>query len=406
MKKSLHNFIVALVFILSFSNDSLMRYAIQIFERLPYINIVSDFLPLIIYAILVTLIIPFNLKKIRRIDFIFISIYSLLILYSAALSPFNEFYIVQHLSTVLTLPLYYFLGRILLFNEKIFKISYILSVIAILVNTLYLAYYLNSGRIFSVDSMYESYGLLFNVLVVIGWTINHKNFYGMIISFLGLIYLFSMGTRGPILLTAAFVGVLLISRIKSSWKVRFYVLVTGLIAIISELLFNILNQIAINLSNIIKAFGLSTRIFESFLYGQHTESLVERQIIYESLISLLKEKLYFGYGLYGEYQFIGWSAHNIYIQVIFEFGIFIGILLILLYTYKFIKAIIYSTELERILLFIIFVYVFVQGTYGGNLLSNYVFFSIGLIITIPVDYRTRKMNAEVINENNIVNQST
>jgi hypothetical protein len=362
----------------SFSIDSILRFLQQLVLRIPFINIFSDYVVIIFFTFLTIQIIPL-IKKISIYNFLFLLVFFLLLTLSAFSYEENFYYVTLFFPTIISLCLFYLLGFLIKIDKISLQIIFIISTLAILINVFYLFYYYATGRNLGLNSMYESYSILFNGMIIL-WTAYKKiNFFNGFLSLLTVFFLLAMGTRGPILIYLSF-GLLLFSysfiTSKSKSKFIFILIFLTLLVFFTT---GIYNFVLIFLRDILSSLNLSTRIIDSILEGSSQDSIIERFQIYTILWDNLLLKPFTGYGLFGEYPFIGWSAHNMYIQLLFELGIPFGVLTFTVFVIKYIYKFNHSNILEKEFLILWFCYIFIQGFFGGNILSNYVFFTIGFI---------------------------
>ena len=134
---------------------------------------------------------------------------------------------------------------------------------------------------------------------------------------------------------------------------------------------------------------MSTRVFQTFLgeFSSGTSLDSGRLEIQKELIRQIKINP-FGYGLGGDRVFTGWYAHNIFLELIVQFGIFIGGFLCVFLVYIVIsslrKARAEMQILSILLLFICtgLIKLLISGSY---LIEPYFFLLLGFAISIRRD---------------------
>ena len=226
------------------------------------------------------------------------------------------------------------------------------------------------------DDMNRSYQLLPNVLFVISFAIRRKNLITWLFAALGIFYTFSLGTRGPVLVIFVFIfsSFLLAKSVKKSIKI----IVTSLFlfTIIVFVTPMLRESLLTPLNNLLKQLGLSTRIIDSFLYEKVSSSFDSgRSELYAIVFKKLLERPLIGYGVYGEWQWIGWTAHNIFLEILIHYGFIFGIVLIswvlINVITQFLKT---KNDISRNIILIFICFVFVRGLIGGSYLSYGLFF--------------------------------
>lgn len=368
---------------------TLFDYIRVIISKLPVINRFEClFFPVVYILLFVLSYKKERIKKIRLTDLLILLFFIFEISLTYIFYPENSLYIRRDLfKNIIPCIPFFLIGLTICLNIKTLNIVRYCSLLAILVTVLYLIFYIKTGRALGGShgenySMYSSYILLPNTLITIDWSLCTKNIKIKLFALLGIIYAFMMGTRGPIVIIFGFVIIYILLRAKVRTRIKVYILAFTLILILK--LTNLFNIFLNILAEILERYNLSTRVLDFLIKGKMISHTSGRTLIYSRLIELLKAKPLLGYGIYGEYPF-GYlaGAHNVYLQVIFNFGCIIGLILILGYTYVFIRALKksrYSSYCGWVLSFGCLVYV--RGIFGGAYLDYTVFFLLGLCLQI------------------------
>jgi O-antigen ligase len=366
----------------SFSNDSILRYVVEAFERIPFVSYFSGIIIPALYIFLVAMCLKSILANVQLGDILFILIFLIILLSTWIIKPENGEYIHKFLPEILLncIP-FYFVGLSIKINNKMVKWLYRLSIIALVINWAYVVYYKYTGRAFHTDSMYESYTMLLHIMIIVWYTMRKPTIVRFTFSIAGLLYLLSMGTRGPVVILISFVILYIVFNSAGNTKRKIFLIIL-LIGFSYIFMFtNATIEFVKWVSTVVESMGLSTRVFDSYLYNAAQDSIDERTLIYRLLWSALMEKPITGYGLFGEYPFIYWSAHNLYLQMCFEFGLIVGPLLIMLFIIISVLAIYKnSNRIAQEFALIWICYILVQGFFGGNVISFYVFFTLGYFV--------------------------
>ena len=404
-KKSLiSNFINprTLLILLAFCEKNIVRYFVLAFSMLPIIGQVSS---LIVPTLYIFILICYCLKERIKLNedglpFLLFTILSILV--TCFLHPENSEFIFDSnnfWNTIFPCLRWFLIGIIILPNKKTIDLIGKVSCVAVLIETLFLFLYMRPRGLLVEDDMNRSYQLLINVLFVVNYAVNKKRIIPWLFAIMGFLYLLFLGTRGPLVISFVFLVLKILTSIdiKIGFKVFFAFLVCSIIIVfITPSLFQIILP---PINSLLKVFGFSTRVFDSFLYEKVSSSFDSgRSDLYSELFSLIIQKPLFGYGVYGEWQFVHWNAHNFYIEILFHFGFVIGIPF-LLWIFWIVLHDFFSTPnrfaKELILLFAC--NVFVRGFFGGSWLSFAFFLLIGFCI--KEKNRIKSRTADLIPDN-------
>ena len=176
------------------------------------------------------------------------------------------------------------------------------------------------------DNMYAAYQLLPHVALLLWGTLKKFAIWKVAVTFLGVMFLLSCGTRGP-LACLAFFGIIFFF-FYMNFRGAIYVK-TAIIAFGGIIIVN-LQSIVISLVKLFTGLQLSTRILEKFITGE---------IGNDSYRSILRDKLYdvlnngehfFGLGAFGCRNYDIVYPHVLHLDFFCTFGFFFGTILLLL----------------------------------------------------------------------------
>ena len=278
---------------------------------------------LLVYFYLLFRALPVMIERISGKDLVFVATIVLLLLLSM-LREDNFTYIYSSLPIFPKLFLYYFIGRSVWndqYVEKVFfkatpyiiAVSFVIFVLTSVFakneneDNMSLAYFLLPFSIFSALKMIKfKEKRIFNILVFIG----------------ALFLQIWTGTRGPLLcLLLAIVIYLFVQPNKSA--IKFFFILILLIAVIfmsSNLFTEIVQDISISLEQ----KGKSNRIVNKFL-KEELFSSSGRDSIIENIVLAIEERPFLGYGLFSDRAVLNGSyCHNIFFELLINFGIVIG----------------------------------------------------------------------------------
>lgn len=181
------------------------------------------------------------------------------------------------------------------------------------------------------EQMGIAYGFLFSLFLEIIYAIEDKRRIDIILSIIGTLLLFFMGTRGPIIVYLFFVAGYLIIVYDFKQNNLIKKLLIGIVAAIiirsSKFLLLLIMPFATSL-------GFSTRVFDSFLGNEmfEIENSSYRDDFYFGIWSkIINDPTYLGYGFGADRLFTpnGVYTHNFELEILCQFGIIGGGLIII-----------------------------------------------------------------------------
>lgn len=372
------------LFLLAVTEKSLFRYFMLVLNMITGIEDFGFFVMHVAYIILIAMCMKrgcyFRGGDIMIMLFVILSIVFTWLIYPDNIDKYmlGEG---QLWPTVFPLFRFFIVGLFLIPNKDTVDLMGKVSCIAILIESLFIYFILSGSEMQNDDDMSRAYFLLLSVLFAINYAFDSKTLFGISFSLLGVLLLLSLGTRGPIMIVLAFVATKII---QSSANKRMGTIVLVVILILLWFVNSpYWNAVLLFLREIISSVGLSTRVIDHTIEGEIVTNYSERDEIFTLIISKIKERPLFGWGVYGEWQFVGWSAHNMYLEILDNFGVVIGGFIILWMVYIAIKAFFTSKEIPvRGLVLMFACNVFVRGVFGGTFLSFPTFLMIGYCLQI------------------------
>lgn len=233
-------------------------------------------------------------------------------------------------------------------------------------------------------NMGAAYELLPNVFITVNYAFQaKKKIIPIFCSVVGVFYLFAMGTRGPLVVVFAFVFMRYLLYIIENNASKKFITFLVFIGVVGFFISSHFLELLEWLGGVLSSMGLSTRIIDFVVAEEFISDTSSRDMIYDSLIKKMDTLPFFGYGVLGENRFDFLSAHNIYIQAIFDYGFVFGTLILLFLTTISIKSLIKTKgSLSQQWLMIWIVFVFVRGIYGGGVLRFETFMLIGCCLRV------------------------
>ena len=278
----------------------------------------------------IAIVLGFNRNK--RL-FLVTYIFSVLLLfYTIVVFPQNYEYIVSE-AIRFTLPVIIpsclcliCLSDIHIFEKVLYYISWL---------TFYMAVYYVLNIIlgivpFSGYNMSFSYGLLLPMVSLY----SHRNKYSVLASFLLFIFVVAIGSRGAAVVFALYIFMDIVLFNKKY------------IPLIALLVLGIIVSIPIFL-NYLDELGVSSRTLMLLLSGEINQDS-GRSEVYELVLTPLLQNPILGLGLWGDRYYIdGFYCHNIILEILLNFGLIIGPLIIIVFVYKFIVTYIRSSSASK-----------------------------------------------------------
>ena len=382
------------LFLLAVTEKSLFRYFMLVVNRVTGIEDAGFFVMHVAYIILIAMCMK-KRSHFRGGDIMIMLFVILSIIFTWIIYPDNiEKYMLgegQLWPTVFPLFRYFIVGLFLIPNEETVDLMGKVSCVAILIESLFIYFILSGSEMQNDDDMSRAYFLLLSVLFAINYAYDKRTIVGITFSVLGFFLLLSMGTRGPIMIVLTFVVAKFI-QLSANKGVGIFVVAILLIFI---WLVNspYWNALLLFIREIISSIGLSTRVIDHTIEGEMVTNYSERDEIFTLLISKIKESPLNGWGVYGEWQFVGWSAHNMYLEILICYGVIVGGFIILWMLYIAAKAFFSSKAIPvRGLVLMFACNVFIRGIFGGGFFTFPTFLMIGYCLQI-----CRKTNLKYLN---------
>lgn len=255
---------------------------------------------------------------------------------------------------------------------------YVLKILAYLTGALCLIYGIRvlMGAYVLGFSYNQGFGymLLFPILVLY----YQRKWYSLLISAILFLFLLLYGARGPVLSIAIFFVYVFIS------KKKYLLLVVTLVAI---------TTIIPLLNSTLESQGLSSRTLELYLSGE-IDAGNGRDAINDQIEKGIQENPY-GWGLFGDRVITHGAnnAHNFIREILAEFGLYLGAIVLLFFLYQIVKRFIKVKGEDRDLYFLFFCACFIPTLVSGSYLTNTNFsLFIGIMFFLPHFYNKRQMN--------------
>lgn len=298
-----------------------------------HLPVISDHTESVIAAVVVITLLfalPALVNKFCLADYLFFIAWIVYYLSCYIFYPDNASYLDEnaYLCLLCVFP-YYFIGRIVDIDEM-FNVFVLLSTACIFFNLFYFLVYAqeakNMAEVAGNDNMYTAYRVLPHVSMLLWATLEKFRLWKAATLVLGILFLLSCGTRGP-LVCLAFFGVIYFF-FYMNFKGAAYIkigIVTTFIIIIANL-----NTIILFLVKTFTGLQLSTRILEKFVMGDLGNDTY-RSVLREKLYDVLDTgNHFFGLGAFGCQNYGVIYPHYLPLDFYCTYGYFWGGCLLLL----------------------------------------------------------------------------
>lgn len=372
-----------LLILLAFCEKNIVRYAILVFSMIPGIGFLSAYILPVLYIALILLCIngrvKMGLSELAVPLFVVMAIFLTCTIY-----PQNAQYIFEpnnFWNTIFPCLRWFIVGLVIIPDKFIMDLLGKVCCLAIVVEVVFLLFYMIPNNLIVLDDMNRAYQLLPQIMLAFNYAFNSKKIIAWFFSGVGLLYLLSLGTRGPFVVLLAYILIKLIrNSVATTNKKILLVLGSGFVAVILSIqeihdgIWGIIDQF-------FKKIGLSTRIIEHMVEGTIVSYTSGRDDLFEFALKKISERPFLGYGVYGEWQWFEWNAHNMYLELLLHFGVILGCILIV-WGIRLVAGAYFKTnnKYTKDMILIFSCFVFLRGFFSGSYLMFGVFFLIGLCI--------------------------
>ncbi|PSL40698.1 O-antigen ligase-like membrane protein [Planomicrobium soli] len=219
-------------------------------------------------------------------------------------------------------------------------------------------------------SMSLSYYMLLPTLVFVRKFLDQYTIKPLVIFLISLSVILSFGSRGPLLSIGIFVLIFLIITIKKQTSKTFIVYIGILFMTILTLLYQ--KQILQFLLNSLERFNLSSRSLRLLLKDE--VYLSGRDNIYGDIWFQIKQSPLIGMGLAGDRQYFGGRyTHNIVLEILTNFGVFVGLIIVVLLISLLLRAFLFSSNQHSKLILVWICLGFIPLLVSSSYLIDYSF---------------------------------
>ena len=275
--------------------------------RREYKLIIITYCISIIFFLLNILLFPQNIESIKSIVFDFFFICLPCFIYSFSINNFDILY------------------------KTFEKICNIVLVVGLIISLLDFSNKIDVGTY----SMTLSYYLLIPSLLYLYKFLNEVSIKYFVLFLISFISVLLLGARGPILCIAVYTIIYLVNSIRGKNSVKktiiYFILI---ILLLTGVIF--LKEILLLINNILNKYNIYSRTINLLL--NEKVILSGREYLYTDAIKLIKKYPIIGIGIAGDRYYLGGYVHNLFFELLLDFGCFIGLLICFVLIVIFIKS--------------------------------------------------------------------
>lgn len=368
------------------THNTVMPLVRVVIERLPYIGFLAELLIPMSIILSAMACLPWFLRHIRGRDLAVYICAVLIVLFSMVLHPITVDYLQEEWWRILiaAVPMYFIGVSFSLEDSKndLFWCS-LFSVLGMFAFRLYL---LNSGRALENDDMEAAYRMLPSIMYLIYYaSVKKQVIYIAIAGVLSTVILI-FGTRGPIVCMLVYVALLTIYySFKSRNLKKLLILLIIFAIVLSVFIFDTLFiEVSSALSKVFERIGFSTRIFNFIIEGDIIASKGRESLAKQAIEAIIENPMW-GYGVTADRAMFGIYPHNMFLEILCQYGIVFGSLLIITMLVITVIALLKSRKNTRrftfglMLVSIVFVKLMISSTYT---IEPLLYFMLGYFVLI------------------------
>ncbi len=345
-------------------------------------QLLADIVIFTYFALLIILSFGHWGHKIQISDIVCLFILLLIVLISYFFNEDNRENILLQLPELfLNVIPFYVVGLIIKQERRTFDLLCFGSAAVIIVNWMYVFLILGTGRQMQEDNLFISYSVLPHTLMLLWYAFDKKRLHHIALAALGVIFLLSMGSRGPVLSTIVFIMLYLIYNSRGRFVKRFFTVILPITIVGVIIISGAWEDVLLWLRDIIIDMNLSTRVIDSILFDAGEGSNEMRMGLYKTLLEHIEKRPFFGYGIYGDWNIINYSSHQMVLELWIHYGVILGSVLLLSGLWIIFRG--FRKKVSRssqVFIIIMISYALVRGLYTGTYLSDYIFMMLGFSV--------------------------
>lgn len=252
-----------------------------------------------------------------------------------------------------------------IFMNIVYKVSNIVFIVGLLIGILV---FMNKMSIGTYSMSLSYYMLLPAIINLYKNTIKIST--SSIVKFItSLLLIIALGSRGAIMCLGVYIIFLIIKNNKKITYKSLLLLSIGILIIFLGIIY--FDNIVEALYNVFLNYGIHSRTLDLFMHD--ILHLSGRNHLYDTIIQQIIENPLIGIGIAGDRVFLGGYTHNIFIEILADFGIIIGSILIIILLLICYKAIKNKNKLDSDIAIIWFCIGFIPLLVSSSYLINFQF---------------------------------
>ena len=345
----------------------------------------------ILYFILLTWVIVDNCAKVSGSTILIVLVITALFLSVLVFHSQNMKYMWTTASDLLENPTYIFVFYALIgyfVSRRLKNITVFISILEkfAVFTVMVLAFRFFVGVIFKStvpEYMTFSYNLLFPTTFLLLFSIRDFKWYRVVTAILGSVLIFIAGCRGALLslIISTLLYVFFFGKIPRKNKYR----VTAVFMILLIIVVFFYEPILVLLNGKLSGIGINSRTIAMLLTSTFSDDSGRENIIEH----VVKNFNVFGYGLWGDRVLLnGMYAHNMVIELLCDFGLIVGSILLVVFISILVKGLKYSDEQMSVILCALVSVGVIKLLFSGSFLNQEpgVYVLIGLCINSIKDF--------------------
>lgn len=319
-----------------------------LFNFFNYINVLVR----LFYVLYLFYIIPIIINRSKSINMFFIIMFAFFCVFNIAFFPANNSYFFQTVMSFVSTCFPCFVVISSINNYEILK-DYLIKYSRIICSVIVLLFIIQLFIIHNLNNQTEylmglGYSLTLPVLILILFKLKKKNYLDIILIAITILYIVLFASRGPLIsIMIAFVYTPIRNAVNDRKKLRLFLIITLLL--FSAIFYK---EIIILIVNCFQNIGFNSRTLEVISSDLFHDS--GRTQIYNVLIKQIVENPITIRGINSEYLLTGGYAHNIFIELLYQFGIVFGFPICIFILVKSIKTFFSAKSSKDIITLIFF----------------------------------------------------
>ncbi|MBE6903291.1 MAG: hypothetical protein E7480_01630 [Ruminococcaceae bacterium] len=323
--------------------------------------------------------------KIKGFDILFLVFIALSITITMIVFPQNTVYIKANLFNWSFAFIYYLIGKLIARTVSAQEVIGSVSKLGIIIS--YIAYATTFGM--TNKDMTFAYVVLTYVVMTANSGFNKNKVTDLYWCIAGLILIFILGTRGPLLFGVLYVLYRAFLKMGKGWKITVLSVagISGALFVETNAYYAVLQ----NINAFLESRNIESYIIDQILSGNTSSDQMRSDVVEKVIDAIQKQPL--GYGLFGDRVILkGSYVHNIIVELLCAYGVVLGLILLVLLGLFIYRAIRHSKYYNRTNFLIAFIFIYLMKFFVSSSILNDTFFGLfmGVFSFFYINERKRK----------------